>query len=87
MLADERPENELHEQRAAEMLTLVAMVYGQTRGELGDGFLPECPVCKRGIVAYTVTRRDNGRRGLSARCSTSGCIRFETATTTRRDDR
>ena len=82
MLTDERPENELHEQRAAEALTIVALVFERTKGAPGAGSIA-CPLCKVGTLDYAVTLRhgDGSRRVLVATCSSPGC--FKLASTSR----
>lgn len=71
----ENPENELHAERASEMLTVVALIYHETGGKDGAGSI-ECPTCRTGRISYSITRTHTRRAAIAAKCSTSGCIRF-----------
>lgn len=79
---DERPEDELHEARASELLTVIAMILSKTNGHAGIGSIP-CPVCREGVIVFAITtlaaNGDRPRRSIAARCGTSGCIAFERA--------
>lgn len=69
---DERPEDELHSARAGELLTVIALVYRETNGEPGHGWI-RCPMCK-GRLTFTVGPRP--RRRITAACERPGCINF-----------
>lgn len=77
---DERPEDELHEARASELLTVIALILSKTHGHAGIGSIP-CPVCREGEIVFAITtlaaNGDRPRRSIAARCGTSGCIAFE----------